>query len=245
MKRGLTLTMVAIAVLFCAAIVTIYLSIGSIIVDTIEQQGSEITQTQVTLEDVDYSPSTGLTTLTNLTVRNPDNFSSARALNVQNMEIWVDTETVTRDVIRIKSMVLNAPEIIYELTRNTDNLRTLRAHIEQSAARASSSGAPVKKLIIENFYVKNGVVVIEGDEIEGSRKTARISDLHLKDVGLTENGITPAEMTRRLFIPLLRQTTLAALETDLSLSGHARNLLNGALDETEDALKSLKKLFNN
>jgi len=244
MKRGFTILMAVGLIIFCAAIITIYISIGSVITDTIEAKGSQITQTKVTLKEADFAPSTGVTTLTQLKVANPAGFKTKHAFSFDTIELWVDAETLTSDVLVIKSMVLVAPEIIYEITESTDNLRTLKSYIENSLTKANSAPFTGKKLIIENFFVRNGVVVVQAAEITGQRKTAQIADIQLKDIGKKENGLIPAQLIQRLMTPLLRQTTIAALKTDLSLSDKTRNVLNGALDETENAFQALKNLLN-
>ncbi len=240
MKKGLTIAMAAALVLFCAAIVTVYVSIGSIIVDTVEAEGTDLTQTRVTLEEADFSPTTGTATLLKLKVSNPKGFSSPTAFSFDTIELWVDPETLPTDTLHIRSLIIAAPEIIYELSSSTDNLRTLKHYIENSSKQSVSG----KKLIIDNFYIKNGVVIVQAEELQGERKTARLADIHLKDIGRLENGLTPAEAVQQILTPVLRQTTLAALKTDLNLSDQARNILNGALDETEKAFNSLKNLLN-
>ncbi len=244
MKRGLTIAMAAGLIIFCAAIVTVYVSIGSIIIDTVEAEGSALTQTRVMLKEADFAPNTGLTTLTQLTVANPQGFQSKHAYSFDKIELWIDPESLTKDVLHIKSMVLVAPEIVYELTDTSDNLRTLKRYIENSAEKAARITAPTKKIIVDNFYVRNGVVVVQAAELKGQRKTAQISDIHIKDIGKQENGLLPAELVHQLMLPLLRETTLAALNTDLSLSDQARNILSGAADETEKAYQSLKNFLN-
>ncbi len=240
MKRGLTIAMAAGLILFCAAIVTIYVSIGSIIVDTIEAEGTRLTQTGVSLAEADFSPTTGTTTLLHMKVENPKGFSAPHAFNFAKVELWVDPETLATDTLHIKSLLLIAPEIIYELSSSTDNLRTLKSYIQ------NASGAPLsgKKLRIDNFYVKNGVVIVKAKDLQGQRKTARLNDIHLKDIGRQENGLAPAQAIEQMLAPLLRETTLAALNTDLKLSDQARNILNGALDETEKAFDAIKGLLN-
>ncbi|MBL4906906.1 MAG: hypothetical protein JKX94_05585 [Sneathiella sp.] len=244
MRRGLTILMAAGIVIFCAAIITIYVSIGSIIVDTIEAEGTEITQTKVTLKEAEFSTSTGLTTLLQLQVENPQGFHSKYAYSFDKIELWIDPETLASDVLHIKSMVLVAPEIVYEFTDSADNLRRLKQYVENSVQKATDKTEPVKKIIVDNFYVRNGVVVVQAKELQGERKTAQLRDIHIENIGKNENGLLPSELAYQLMLPLLRETTLAALNTDLSLSDKTRNLLSGAFDETEKAFKSLKNLLN-
>lgn len=243
MKRGLTITIAAGLLLFCAAIITVYVSIGSIIIDAIETEGSEIAQTSVTLQEADFSTSTGLTTLLQLKVANPEGFQSKNALSFDKIEMWVDPESLSKDVLHIKSMVLVAPEIVYEFTDSADNLRTLKKYVEISVQRMKAKTEPAKKIIIDNFYIRNGVVVVQAAELEGQRKTAHMTDIHVENIGRNENGLRPAELVHQLLLTLLRETTLTAMNTDLSLSDQTRNLLNGAVDESQKALQSLKNLL--
>lgn len=243
MKRGFTIVMAVGLAIFCAAIITVYVSIGSIIIDTIEEKGTDITQTGVTLKEADYSSSTGLTALVQLKVKNPTGFKSKYAFSFDKIELWIDPETLGNDILHIKSLVLVAPEIVYEFSRSTDNLRTLKSHIEQSVQIALEKTIPEKKILVDNYYVRNGVLVVEAEELKGLRKTAQIGDIHIEGIGKREEGLIPAELIYQLMLPLLREATLAALNTDLSLSDQTRNLLNGAADETNKAVKALKNLL--
>lgn len=239
MKRGITITVAALLFLLCAAIIYIYVSIGSVIVETVEERGTAITQTKVFLQEADFSPSTGLTTLLQMKVENPAGFTDKTGLSFDRIELWIDPETLGSDVIVVKSLALIAPEISYEIAAPIDNLRTLKNHIDHSASKSTNG----PKIIIENFQVRNGVVVVTANELQGQRRTAQLADIQMQNIGKTEGGLAPAQAISVMLEPLLRNTTLAALETDLKLSDQARNVLNGALDETDKALKALKNLI--
>ncbi|MCG8491524.1 MAG: hypothetical protein MI743_07915 [Sneathiellales bacterium] len=239
MKRGITITVAALLFLLCAAIIYIYVSIGSVIVDTVEARGTAITQTTVTLEEADFSPSTGLTTLLRMKVENPKGFADKTGLSFDRIELWIDPETLGSDVIIVKSLALVAPEISYEIAAPNDNLRTLKSYIDHSA-NADTDGP---RIVIENFQVRNGVIVVTANNLRGQRRTAQLADIQMQNIGKSEGGLAPAQAISIMLEPILRNTTLAALETDLKLSDQARNVLNGALDETNKALKTLKDLL--
>ncbi|WP_169543132.1 AsmA family protein [Sneathiella aquimaris] len=240
MKRGLTIAMAAGLLIFCAAIVTVYVSIGSIIIDTIEEEGTALTQTEVTVQDAEFAPTTGTATLVQVKVANPAGYLGKNAFSIDRIDLWIDPETLNSDILHIKSMILVAPEINYEIATETDNLRTLKQYIDNSAP----TGGTKKKLIVDNFYLKNGVVVVQANDLIGQRKTAKLEDIHLTGIGQAENGLTPAALASQILVPILRNTTLAALSTDLNLSDQARNIMNGALDETEKAFQAIRQLLN-
>jgi len=243
MQKGITIAIAIVLAIFIGGIIVIYSSIGSVISDSIVNRGTQITQTAVTLDAVDYSTSTGLATLTNLKVANPSGFKSKYALNFSRVDIWIDPETLSKEKVLIKALTLVAPEITYEISDTTDNLRTLKSYIEASIRRALSAG-PDKKFIIENYIVENGVVVVESADLKGARKTAKLANIRLTNIGQSEGGLRAEQLTQQLLLPLLRETTLAALNTDLPLTDQARNILNGAADETEKAIQLFKNLIN-
>lgn len=251
MKRILTIAMVGIAALFCIAIVTVYLSIGSVITTSVEKYGSAITQTTVSLRDADFSPSSGDASLLDLSVANPAAFSAKTALLAPRIEIQIDPQTVGEGVMVIKRMEIEAPEITYEINQSGDNLRALRVQIGEAVAAEKQdsfpddkAGSPTK-FIINDLYISNGVVVVEAEGLTGKRTTAIIKNLHLEDVGRDENGLAPAALVDKLYAPILQAVTIAALSTDLNLSDQALNILRAASDETEEAINRLRELLEN
>ncbi|MEX1035146.1 MAG: hypothetical protein WDZ54_04275 [Sneathiella sp.] len=249
MRRGLTIAMVGIVLLFCVAIAVVYVSIGSVITSTIEKYGSAMTQTAVTLTEADFSPTTGEATLVNLKVESPVPFVSQPSLLAPRIDIQIDPHSIGKETVIIKRLKIEAPEITYEITKSSDNLRTIRERIEDAVA-AEKSGpfppdrkGPVKRFIINDLYIINGVVIVQAENLTGNRETALLEDLHLENLGQEENGLEPAALIERIYTSILQATTLAALSTDLNLSDQTRNILRGASDETEELIDHLRNLL--
>ncbi|MCF8467987.1 MAG: hypothetical protein K9G33_11335 [Sneathiella sp.] len=249
MRRSLTVAILGIALLFCVAIVVVYVSIGSVIKTAVETYGSAITQVTVTLQEADFSSASGETTLLNLAVANPANFISEISFLFPNIDIQIDPQTVGSDVMVIKRLEIEAPEIIYEITNTGDNLRTIRANVKKAVAEERQGrflpDAPgvTKKFIINDLYVTNGVVIVHAKNLAGKKVTALLDTIHLEDLGRAENGLGPAELVDKIYGPIIQETTLAALSTDLNLSDQALNILRGASDETEEVLNRIRKLL--
>lgn len=242
MKKGILVIIAVLLLLFIGGIAYIYSSIGSVISDTVSQQGSVITQTKVTVGASEYSTTSGVATLSQIQVANPAGFKSTFALNVEQIDLWIDPESLNSNVIRVKSLILQAPEITYEIVDRTDNLRVLKHQIEETIKQTQNQ-PPEKRLLLERIQIKNAVVIVSSDDLSGARKTAQLGPITLTNVGLSQGGVTPAELAHVLTLEILRETTIAALNTDLPLSDQARNILNGAFDETKNALKLFKGLL--
>ena len=243
MKRRFILFMVALLILFMGVVTVIYSSIGSVIVATIEKHGSRVMQTTVTLKSAEFAPTNGSGMLNGLTISNPPGFKTEYAFFFDRISFSVKIDTITEGVIVIKEMHMIAPEVIYEIGVNKDNLNSLRSNIDQ-APPPSNSDAPVKKMIIENLYIEKGTVWISGQNLDGNRQTAVMRDIHLKDIGKIENGLLPKQLLQTIAGPFMREVTLAALGTDLSLEDQTHNILKGLRRESETALKALTKQGN-
>ncbi|WP_169567665.1 hypothetical protein [Sneathiella limimaris] len=241
MKKGVLIAISLILLVFIGGVAFIYASIGSVISETLAKQGSDITQTSVTVGEADFSTTSGLAAIDGLQVANPAGFNSELAFNFDRTELWIDLETLNSKALHIKSLVVPSFEVFYEIADNTDNLRTLKKQIERSIT--TGVGADSKKLIIESLQLKNGVLVVVSDSLQGAKKTATLETISLSGVGVDQGGVTTAQLAELLTIQILRASTIAALETDLPLDEQARNIMNGALDETQNAIKLFKDLI--
>ncbi|WP_339631511.1 hypothetical protein [uncultured Sneathiella sp.] len=249
MRRGLTIAMIGIVLLFCAAIIVVYVSIGSVITSSVEKYGSAMTQTSVTLTEAEFSPTTGEATLLNLKVESPVPFTAQPALLAPRIEIQIDPHTIGQETIVIKRLMVEAPEITYEIIKSGDNLRKIRDHIKDAVSAEQRGQFPLdrkgspKKIIIDDLYIQNGVVIVQAENLTGNRETALLEDIHLENVGQAENGLEAAALIEEIYASVLQATTLAALSTDLNLSDQMRNILRGASDETEELVNHLRNLL--
>ncbi|USG62080.1 hypothetical protein NBZ79_03715 [Sneathiella marina] len=248
MKRGVIISVTLLVLLFCGAIAYVYSSIGSVIQGAVENYGSEITKSPVTVQEAEFSPTSGDATIFNLVVGNPVGFSPDNAFSFPNIILQIDPETISQDTMVIKRIKIEAPEIIYEITEDGDNLRTIRknimAAVDQEKIQAVGSGnTQEKKFIVNDVYISNAVVVVQATGLTGNKVTAVLDDIHLQDIGRDQDGIGPAALVDEVYTPLLRAITVAAVSTDLNLSDQMRNIVKGAADETEGAIDRLKELF--
>lgn len=251
MRRLLSFLMLAVVAIFCIAVATVYLSISSVIATTIEKYGSAISGTTVKLKDADFSPTSGETSITGLTVGTPPGFTAEPAFFAPTVNILIDPQTLGHDAIVIRRLEMVAPEITYEVRNGNDSLRALRRNIETAAAKERNGPliqtlpdqTTAAKFIIEDLYIKKAVVIVEADQLSGRRATALLDDIYLKDIGREEGGLPPAEIVRRIHAALLRETSRALLSTDLALSEQIINLLRSASDEAEEILRRLNKLL--
>jgi len=208
MKRGIMFGVIAILVIIVGAIVYVMGSLDSIIKAAVEDYGSEIIQADVSLDKVKIEPTSGEGSLSGLTVGNPKGFKSDSAFRLGEVSVALDIATVTEDVIVIKKIVIDAPEITYELGKGGDNLRAIQKNVDDYAAQfASDEGAEVEpessgegpKLVIQDLYVRNGKIEAVIPGLGGEKKLgASLPEIHLSDIGKEGEGATPGEVVKKV-----------------------------------------------
>ncbi len=240
MKRGFILFMVALLVLFLGVVVLIYMNIGNVIVAAVEKHGAAITGTTVSLQEANFSPTEGSGHLIGLKVGNPRGFKTEHAFSFDDISFKLDISTLTEDVIVIEEVRIIAPEIIYEIGVNSDNLRALRINIEKAATNPGME-TPGKKMIINDLYIEKGSMWISARNLDGASQTALINDIHMRNIGSADNGLSPARIIQEIVTPLMLEVTLAAIDTELGMEDQMHNVLEGAKEETVKAYEELKK----
>lgn len=240
MKRGLILSIVALLALFLGAVILIYNSIGSIITAAVEEHGSQISGTKVTLAAADFTPSEGHGVLTGLKVGNPPGFTTDHALSFDSIFFEIDIASLNTPVIIVREIRIVAPEVIYEIGVSDDNLRQIKANIDKAASGAAPDPGS-KRIIVEKLYIEKGAVWVSAQSLQGKRQTAVLNDIQLENLGNDDAGVTPARLVQAIMAPLMREVTLAAMQTDLGLDAQTHNLLKGVLDESESAVTGMKK----
>ena len=130
----------------------------------IETFGSRLTQTPVTLDDVNISVLSGKGTIKGLYVGNPEGFKKEFILVLEQIEIALDRKSLFSDKLVIDKIHIKQPQISLEQRLNTSNLKELQRNIEGFASSTSKTTREkktpetkkqliVKKLIIEDTRI--------------------------------------------------------------------------------------------
>ena len=202
MKRGLLIGGGLVVVVIVAAVVFLISNVDALIKAAIEEGGSRITGTQVTLREVEISTS-GEGSLRGFRMGNPKGFKTPSAVELGEVSIKLNLSSVTGDVVLIREIVIAAPQITYELGAGGSNLDAIRKNVAAftgggtgDAGAAEDGGGT--KMIIENLYIRGGKISVSATFLGGRKMTAALPDIHLKDIGKEKNGATPGEVADKL-----------------------------------------------
>lgn len=260
---GLVIVVVAVAVFYVVS------SLDSLVVAAVEKFGSEITQTKVQLKEAKIGVTTGQGTLRGLNVGNPKDFKTDNSFRLGEITVELDTGTITQDPVIIKKIVIDSPEVTYELGPKGSNIDAIQKNVDaymaqfkgkssgQTKEKSSEGGGP--KLVIQNLYVRNGKVNVSTTLLQGKKLGAPLPSIHLKDIGKEKGGASPGEIAEKVIGSIRQSTAKAVAPLGLDkLTGTLKKGLEGAagtVGETtkgaagavgkgaEEAGKALKKLF--
>ncbi|MGY8990205.1 MAG: DUF748 domain-containing protein [Rhodospirillales bacterium] len=221
--------------------------LDSIIKTAVEKYGSEITQTKVTLNEVELSVTSGKGALRGFTLGNPKGFDTESAMKFGEVSITVDPTTVTSDVIVIKEVRITGPQVTYELGSGGSNFDAIQKNVESYTGGSGKPAAKEEKkddgkkgpkLIIENLYITGGKVGVSASFLKGKTLDGTLPDIHLKDIGKEkkkEPGATPAEVAKKIMDSISSGASKAV--SALNIDGLTKSL-KAAADGAMEKLKS-------
>jgi hypothetical protein len=253
MKRGLLIGGGLVIVLIIAAVFFLYSSLDSLVKAAVEKYGSEITQTNVRLNEVEIIPTSGKASLRGFQMGNPKPFKTENALRFGEISMTLDVSSITKDPVIIKEILIGAPQVNYELGPKGSNLDAIQRNVNNYLGTGSGKdttnegGQGGPKLVIENLIIRDGKVSVSATGLKASTMSASLPNIHLKDIGKKKNGATPGELADKVIEAITQGAGKAVTSLDLgeALGKKAaeaeKELKAGAKDATEKVQKEVEK----
>lgn len=228
-RNAILIALAVVALAVAGVLWWLYASRNQLIKAAIERFGPEITGVAVSVGSVDLEPTQGTVSIAGLRLGNPKGFSAPDALRLSEMRVALDPATLTKDVVHIKEVALQAPEITYEHGGGTTNLQAIQKHVDDYVAEHSGgkgdSGSK-KKFVIDNLYVRDAKVHF------GTTATLPLPDVHLRDIGKKSNGASAGEVVKECWGSIVHGAT--------NLAGRAGAAIKEGVG---GAVSGVKKLF--
>jgi hypothetical protein len=219
MKKLVIKIAVVVVVLIVLAVGVSIFYLGSIVKKGVETVGPTITKTDTKVKTVTVSLLSGNAKFFGLVVGNPEGFKSESAIKMGSVSATVQPSSVFSDKIVVKSINIQGPEITFEGGLRGSNLKKLLDNVE--AASGSDKSAPKgtpdtggtkaqKKLQVDEFVLTGGKIHLSLTDLGGKSVTVPLPEIHLTDLGKDSDGITPAELTKKVLTPILESAIKAA-----------------------------------
>ena len=224
MKRIALIIILLLLVAAGAAVFFLYSSLDSIAKAAIEKIGSEVTGTPVRVDKVKISPMNGEGSLRGFRVENPEGFHRSSAFQFDEISMKLDVATLTRDPVVIEEIVIQRPQIRYEIGARDTNVGRIQKNVESRTAGqtvpAKQQPAKGPKVLIRNLHFRDGQVTVAHSALLQKGISAPLPDLHLTNIGgAGGGGATPADLAVQIVKDLAASVTQTVGKLDLSALG--------------------------
>lgn len=249
MKKILRGFFIFLVVVIAAVLVAAHFFMGNIVKTGVEKVGPQVVGVPMSLDKAQVWLVKGDVELTDLVIGNPKGFKSKHAFKLGTLNIDMEPKSVFADDIVINEIVIDSPEIVYELSLKGSNLGAIIDGLKNGAHPPERKGEPgtaatgagaQKKVQVTDLYVRNAKVTVTSTLLQGKGATLALSEIHLKNLGKDTGGISLAGATEILLCSVLKTVVVAVkgsgtLATDLAGAGLniAGDLASAGLDAAE------------
>jgi len=229
MRKALWIGVAAILLLVGGGAWWLFRSLDSVVASAIRSYGPQITGVSVKLGSVIILPSDGQADINGLELGNPKGFATKRALSVGHIGVKLNVASITQDVVLIKEVVIEQPDVTYEHALGGSNLDVIQRNVDAYVAKllgtkaAGKNKGPGKKMVIDNLYIRGTMAQVSANGLQGKTVTVRVPDVHLRDIGKKSGGVTSSEVTKLVLAALIRNVaqSVAAMGLDGVTKGAA------------------------
>ena len=201
-----------------------------------------MTGAEVSLASAEISATDGVGALKGLHLRNPNPFTTDALLRLGEVRISIDPTSIGSDVIRIREIMIDQPQVTYELSGQGSNIDAVQKNIDSyvkkmggAGTTASSGDKAAPKLVIDRLVMKGGQIRVGAQALGGRTLDAPLPLIEIKDIGKEKSGATPGEVAQKILASLEAAVGKGTAGLNLgALTGGAADLAKGAAD----ALKS-------
>jgi len=218
----------------------LYSSLDFVVKTAIERFGPNIAGVPVTVREVQLSATDGRGTLRGIAIGNPPGYSAPHAVRVGRIAIGFEPASLGRDVVVIRDILVDAPEIAYELKGGSNNLEAIQKNIEAYVKRsggdggggAGSSRPGGRRYLIGRITLRAARVTMTNPLLKGGGITFDLPDVDLRDLGKRSGGVSAAQAARQVTAALVSRIAQKMLT-------NADLLRRGGVEGALDALRGL------
>jgi len=237
-KKILWGLVIVFVVLIVVAVIAAGPFLGKIVKAGMETVGPKITQVPIKVDTVSLSILTGSAKIEGLVVGNPEGYKTPQAISVSKVAVGVNPFSVLSDKIVVRSIEVRSPEITFEgnpfsgnnLTKIRDNVNAAVASSQKPSTNQTAKVAnqPGQKLEVDDFLITGARVHVSLTGMGGKEMTLPLPEIRLTNMGTGTDGITAADLTRRVLDALTTATVKVVANAATDISRGVGNLGTGA-----------------
>jgi hypothetical protein len=254
MGKAIAGIVIAALIIVVVLVTVVFRNLDDIIRQAIENTGSGVTQTEVSLDSARFTLQDGRGELHGLSIANPPGYQSASAFQMDQVALQVDPASLAGDVIVIREILVDGARLVAEQKALKTNLKELLENIEKSTGGAgepapepAAEGAGVR-LMVEKFSFTNSSASVLTEQ--WGEKSLSVPDIVMQDIGDKETGLTPEQLASTMTKALMKSAERAVSDYIENLARDAakqelEKQIDSKLGEDDKAkLKGLKSMFD-
>jgi hypothetical protein len=226
--------------LLCAGAVAgyLYVNLDGMVQRAIEEKGTALTRTKVTVASVRLSPFSGQGVISGLRVANPPGYAKKNAVEVDSLGLKLQLKSLRTPVVVVDSIVIDGPRVDLEANEKGINITRLQKNIESSEAaqeKQAASGeakAKPKKLIIGLFRIDDGKFRVQGERAAEEGRTLTLDKVELRQIGRKKGGVPAAVATKQIAKAVVKSASEKPIEAARQRTKDAaKGLIRDSLDQ--------------
>lgn len=193
-------------------------NLDGIVAGVIEDTGSEVLKTDVSVSGVSIDLKAGTAGIAGLTIANPDGYSSANLFEMEGIEVGLDIGSLTKDVLVINSIIIQNPKVNFEGDeKGGSNMQTLMDNIGSgSEEETAPEGGEETKMIINRFEFAGAQVRatsrLKPDEVVD----LQLPTVKMSSIGKAQGGVTADVVAEEITNELVGAVIQAAAKSSIS-----------------------------
>jgi len=223
--------------------IVVVMFLGQIVKKGVETAGPMVTKVDVKLDKASISLF-GSAELKGLFVGNPPGYKTDSAIKVGEVSVRLKPLSVLSDKIVVESVKVQSPEITIEggikdnnLTKILDNVNAAAGGADTTAKKGEKTSG--KKIQVTDLTITGAKVHANTLLSGGKTMTVSLPDIHLTNLGTGSDGMTPAELTKKVMDELMGKVVPALTE---GLANAGKEALNLGKGTGEEAKKGAEKV---
>lgn len=228
--------------LLVVLIIIAFASINSIVKTAVTSVGPSVLGVSVDVRDVDISIFSGKGAVKGITIGNPEGYSQPYSIKLESASFDMDLMSLLSDKIHINYIIIEAPELVYELGPKGPNISALTRHSRDEAEKVEEQPDMVKEqgksIQIDQLRITEGKII---PAVGIASAPIPIPSIQINDIGKDDGKeMHPAEAITLVLQKML--TTIATLDLDI-LKNSAEAVRGEAIDAVKGISEGLNSLF--
>ena len=228
MTRKLLIAGGILAVILIVAVRFLGSNLDAIVKKAITRIGPEMTGVSVDVDKVGIALADGRGEIGGLVIGNPRGYKGPHAFKLGSIVLALDKSSETADVVVIKELTIDAPDVVYDKGENGSNIEAIQRNVDEYSKANFTEGdgakdkpkdsdeASAKRFIIESLQIRGGKIQLIGRE-----KVIDLPTVRMRDVGKSRGGMTGGEIAG-IVLKQVTEATVASAARGLAQEGAER-----------------------